>query len=361
MKLRLLGYRLMQEIGPHSLQDAPEHFGRFYPCTVDMLTGTVVQERSNQRNWYAHEMIRILKSPRVHFGFRFDPLEGPQSGDLIVNALDPVFGHALYKLSAANAIARQQLGRKTWCVVTENLQKYISTDAGCIIYNGKANDLRQMDDLAAELVYDVESRGAKWAFAQCSRLNGQSHFLDDQALQGLRGKKRHSILLVMRDDRPWGGIASVQNLRLRALCRRLKKSLGCELVGAGYGEANWLDCTDRKIHLSAAGDSDRQLLNEAAEAVLCFGIHGSHLLLPSAASWGIVELVPPDRYGNYGQGIWPDPERPVIDFLYGFRPIFGRDRWLIGTRVAEVAKVIEACYTGYEAWKMRQDDSTLYA
>ncbi|MET0626704.1 MAG: hypothetical protein ABW250_27475, partial [Pyrinomonadaceae bacterium] len=75
-------------------------------------------------------------------------------------------------------------------------------------------------------------------------------------------------------------------------------------------------------------DLRRPALDEAAERGWCeryaashvvVGVHGSNMLLPSAHAGGVVELIGPERWGNFTQDVLFREARDCRETLFRYR------------------------------------------
>lgn len=140
---------------------------------------------------------------------------------------------------------------------------------------------------------------------------------------------RPTVTFIWRDDRPWrvpnGSSAPARRERFRRLissssrpgqeqtalvselAEELRRSLpgldfavaGLAQEGAGGGLPEWVGDLRRPAFETAA--DERALCARYAASHVVVGVHGSNLLLPSAHAGGVVELLGPERWGNFTQ------------------------------------------------------------
>jgi hypothetical protein len=141
---------------------------------------------------------------------------------------------------------------------------------------------------------------------------------------------RPTVTFIWRDDRPWraqtdaapsargGGIRRLIASRprttggqLRLVCE-LAKALRREVPALDFAIAGLSDDGARGKLPEWVGDLRRTALDAEAERGWCeryaeshvvVGVHGSNMLLPSAHAGGVVELIGPERWGNFTQDI----------------------------------------------------------
>jgi hypothetical protein len=141
---------------------------------------------------------------------------------------------------------------------------------------------------------------------------------------------RPVVTFIWRDDRPWPAPAAVPPPHRRGQLRRLMASqsppkegqsqLVSELAEAlrhdlpaldfavaGLAEAGgrgdlpaWVEEMRRP---ESDDDAERGWCERYAASHVVVGVHGSNMLLPSAHAGGVVELIGPERWGNFTQDI----------------------------------------------------------
>lgn len=141
---------------------------------------------------------------------------------------------------------------------------------------------------------------------------------------------RPAVTFIWRDDRPWRAAADATPPTGRERVRRLLPSLsppgrGQVALVSELAEAlrSYLPALDFAVAGLAEGgkrgelpdwvrDLRRPTPDEVAERGWCeryaashvvVGVHGSNMLLPSAHAGGVVELLGPERWGNFAQDI----------------------------------------------------------
>ena len=359
MKFRLIGYRLLFSTDGRYWTDAPEHFGRFYPCTWDERTNRVTQK---ENNWYASELRTILSRAITDLQWTIEGKDNFSSQAYVINTLDPVFGHALYKAAAARSYIDSTLGKSIVVLCTRQMRRYIPGATGYIIVDSPLSTLRSVSlDLDGELHRRfIGSDRPCFVLCQTSRRGTQASLFPPQGFRAL-GKERQKdkVLIVLRSDRCWGGANWLQSLRVCGLTRQLEREwpelkVVVYLFGAGatrIGRDRGWRCFETPNEAT-----DDQLIEDASASVAVFGVHGSHMIVPSNASWGYLELLPKNKIGNYGQAAWPAANRAAIDIFYAYRVLHG-DRFLLTISSEMVRFHLEALIGCYYALERRLDDS----
>lgn len=143
--------------------------------------------------------------------------------------------------------------------------------------------------------------------------------------------RRPTVTYIWRDDRPWRAPSGAMpptrrggrlkrlidsrpgpGERQAALISELAEALRRELPaldfavaglaggGAGEGLPGWIGDLRRA---SPGADVEREWCERYAASHVVLGVHGSNMLLPSAHAGGVVELIGPERWGNFTQDI----------------------------------------------------------
>jgi hypothetical protein len=141
-------------------------------------------------------------------------------------------------------------------------------------------------------------------------------------------KVKPTITFILREDRWWHGNAIEHFFFL--VCRKLKLlSFGSEVLTRRQNilvretiEGIKKELPDAVIYIVGLGttgsfdgyavDKRKTSINKETEIEWCqlyasshvvMGVHGSNMLLPSAHAAGCVEVLPPDRFGNYAEDL----------------------------------------------------------
>ena len=142
--------------------------------------------------------------------------------------------------------------------------------------------------------------------------------------------ERPSVTFIWRDDRPWRAptVAAPTHGRGRlkrlivsqttpgvgqsGLVSELAEALRRELPALDFAVAGLAQDEGRGALPEWVTDLRRAALDEEAERGWCeryaashavVGVHGSNMLLPSAHAGGVVELIGPERWGNFTQDV----------------------------------------------------------
>lgn len=141
---------------------------------------------------------------------------------------------------------------------------------------------------------------------------------------------RPTVTFIWRDDRPWRAPAATAPASRRErlgrlisppsrprggqaeLVSELAEALRRDLPALDFAVAGLAGAVGRGEFPDWFEDLRRPKLDDAAERGWCeryaashvvVGVHGSNMLLPSAHAGGVVELIGPERWGNFAQDI----------------------------------------------------------
>jgi len=287
----------------------------------------------------------------------------PRSKALFVNCLDPVFGHALYKLAAARALAETVLDQDVIVLISGCLVAYATFAAGAIVVEDPISHLLRPSTNLTNIVLSFagEYDNYQWAFCNTSRLGLQqimpsvfSHVLSE----GLEGSV---VTFVHRDDRIWGLTRGMQVRRVNQVFALLKKaypSVETAVIGVSSCKNAYV-ADNLEIHSSYNCDFEFLLTELSIKSKCVFGVHGSHMLVPSYHSQATVELLFLSRLGNAIQAYWPNPTKNIFEILFGYRVLYGRWRlWDISA--FSVFQQIAAIISGFSGLHTRFDSHVIF-
>jgi hypothetical protein len=257
------------------------------------------------------------------------PLRRP----LLLNCLDLLYGHALLKLLNAQHHLEHDAGFDLVVLVPRYL-RWLVPDGVAAVWTVDV-PLRRgglwSDWLAGEVARRLEPAGEAWlslavphphpsAF-RIERFTGVAPFaLDAWHAPG----RRPTVTYVWRDDRGWssdgagrgallsrvlrrpgGAEGESQAQRVTALAGSLRGRFPALDFGVvGLGEAGGLPDWMADLRTPAPdAATERAWCARYADSHVVVGVHGSNMLLPSAHAGAVVELVPPDRWGNLTQDL----------------------------------------------------------
>ena len=334
----------------------------YTPMLLEKATGAVYDPHGVE--WFA-EWLRASYALRSDAPVPFDVHEHvPVTRRVVLlNCLDTLYGHSLLKLLNAQ--------RYLDCRTDVDLIVIVPSFLAWMVPDGVAQvwtvglPLRRGTEWNEWLAREIRRRVE--AFESASLSHALSHPRpDDYRIERFTRVepfpldewdarlKRPTVTFIWRDDRPWrapnGDAPPSRRERLGQLIRRPSDSSGAHSSGAQgrlvsvLAEAlrrDWPALDFAVAGLSETGSNDglpawvedlrRPATDEDGERRWCeryaashvvVGVHGSNMLLPTAHAGGLVELIGPERWGNFTQDILfreADDCRETL-FRYRFLP-----------------------------------------
>jgi FkbM family methyltransferase len=323
--------------GHRYIQDLPAGHGLVYPATLDVDTGETFQV--GDAPWFAAPLRELFERPDG------DPVglevRGKACGPaVLLNCLDPVYGHSVLKLLNAQPLLRED--RHLVVLAPESLETLLPADGG-----------------AAWIVREPTRRFSRWLLDLEERIDHELAELDDCVLSpaaphpdpssydlatllgGLEPATvgNPSVVLSLRADRLWGRDAADQRDRVGALWSAITAEFpDAGGVAVGTDAGGLPDGIEDATAAQPAPEVERRWLAFMLGADLALGVHGSNMLLPSGLARTTLELLPAARYGNAFQATLLSATTPVAA-LVRHRTMYGADDLsdLDPERVAEVA------------------------
>lgn len=328
------------------LQDLPAGYGLLYPATLDLDTGRV------WGRWFPDLLIDGWAKPdRSSVGLE---IRGSASGEAVVflPALDFVYGHALMAL--LNAQRHLDDGNRVVVLVPRSLAHLVPGEvAETWIFDEPLSRLRGwLTDLSRRL-NDELSRFTSVVLSPAFPRPHPSTW-DIARFTGPVAATQPgtpSVVFVSRTDRLWDGDRDRQARRFAdvfgAIKTRFPRAQG-SVVGVGPAmNATVAGLRDLQREAPSVED-ERSWLSVAAGADLVVGVHGSNMLLPSALGAATIELLPEDRFSNYGDATLLTQRDPVRA-LFRHRVVLGVDD-LSDVSPQRVAKLAIATLDGVEGF-----------
>lgn len=349
-------------------QDLPTGHALVHPYQVD-LKKRALFGNSSARGWFGEPLLTSLLAPRS------EPITVQverfvdHKRVVLLNCLDAWYGHALLKLLYASHEIAQAAGRGVVVIVPVNLRWMVppgvaevwtvevaARNAQCYypaLNERIAQECARFDEIYLSAAFphprDVDVR----PFTQVEPHDFAS--------------PRYRISYVWREDRIWmtdlgvtgAGNRAVrtaalawQNAKVRRLFGFLRDAVPdavLTVIGLGHATAFpvWVD--DRRVS-SMSEDVERELCRLYADSRLVIGMHGSHMLLPSAHAGMTIDLMPADRWGNFAQDIlYQEQDARMAAFRYRYLPLNVNLRLL-----ARIAKDMIGGYTRFRAHMMNE-------
>lgn len=331
--MRMLARARCGGCGRDYFADLPAGQALHSPMLLDPATGAVHDPAGVP--WFA-DWLRDSYRDRTSEtpGFTVDrhlPLTRPV---VLINCLDTLFGHALLKLFNA----QQYLDSGKFDVVAI-VQPFL---AG-LVPEGVAETWRV--DLPLRDGKAWNDGLAEAIAVECARLDGfrvapvhphphPSIFAIERFsrtppfdLARWHSDPKKAVTFVWRDDRTWSSRSLLgprgQAKTVAAFFEALRaEQPGLDAAVAGIGTPGGLPGWIHDLRSPRPSEGvDRDWLRRYAQSHAVVGVHGSNMILPSAHSGSLFELLPDDRQGNFLQDVVFNGTDPRdLFFRYRFLP-----------------------------------------
>ncbi|MBI2891402.1 MAG: hypothetical protein HYY13_11540 [Nitrospirae bacterium] len=329
--------------------DLPVGHGLYYPLLLERATGRVHNPTgvgffaSWLQESYAH---RVGEAFALAVEQRRD-IHRP----VLLNALDPVYGHALTKLICAHHHLDLDPGLDLIVLVPRFLRWLVPANAAALWSvdlpadrlwewsDGTAAEIRRRLEAWPEVELAATTPGILGRPIDPKRLTGLDPFPLDQWAQRLR--ERPTVTFWWREDRLWRGrrrwihalwdrslrrphpspgSKAWQTRRVRALAEALRVRFPRLDFGVvGFGQPRGLPAWVVDLRAEGAGEAAQAAwIERTARSHVVVGVLGSHMLLPSALAGSVVDLVPPAFLANQGDDLIIPPQ-PARQLLFRYR------------------------------------------
>ena len=310
----------------------------YTPMLLEKATGAVHDAHGVE--WFA-EWLRDSYARRADVPVPFDvqerrPVTRPV---VLLNCLDTLYGHSLLKLLNAQYYLDRRAEVDLVLMVPSVLAWMVPDGAAQVWSVGLP--LRRGTEWNEWLAREIRRRVE--AFGQVSLSHALSHPRPDEfdIERFTRVKpfplgewdarlERPTVTFIWRDDRPWRATTdapppqrrerlsrliafqSRPTVRQNELVSELAETLRRDLPALDFAVAGLAEDEGRGELPEWVRDLRRTALDDDAERRWCeryaashvvVGVHGSNMLLPSAHAGGIVELIGPERWGNFTQDV----------------------------------------------------------
>lgn len=310
----------------------------YTPMLLEKATGEVYDPHGV--DWFA-AWLRESYARRVDEPVAFDVREerAVTKHVVLLNCLDTLYGHSLLKLLNAQYYLDRRADVDLVVMVPSMLAWMVPDGAAQVWSVGLP--LRRGTEWNDWLAREVRRRVE--AFGAASLSHALSHPRPDEfdierftrvkpfPLEEWDARlSRPTVTFIWRDDRPWrGAVNTTQSNRLGRLGQlitsrprpgdeqqervsELAETLRRDLPALDFAVAGLVNNEERGGLPEWVEDLRRTTLDYDAERAWCkryaashliVGVHGSNMLLPSAHAGGIVELIGPERWGNFTQDV----------------------------------------------------------
>ena len=321
-------------------EDLPAGQATLTPATLDAQSGEAFCPAGATwfANWLAEGFRRRTDVMPTVTEEVFRPLRRP----ILLNCLDALYGHELMKLMNAQYYLDNHSDHDLIILIHANFRWLVPDGVAAIwtLDQPMSHGKEWSDALAAFVQIRLCSCDEAWLARAVNLPHGDDFdiarftrvvpFPRDDFSASLQAMRAPNIVFVCRDDRPWFGksaftdvvgrlaralarrgfplawlVRTLQHQAIAAVAQILRKNfpdLTFTVVGVGKsgGLPQWIH--DRREGRPSAED-EVKVCRVCSQAHLVIGVHGSNMLLPSAHAAAVIDLMPPDRWGNLAQDI----------------------------------------------------------
>ena len=329
--------------GAEIVGDLPVGAALFFPYQVDRKKGLLFGS-ALARDWLGEPFLQSLLHAEEGPGIRLEiEVRVRRPKVVILNCIDYLYGHSLLKLLNAE----EHLQRDPAFGLVLLLPRFLRW----MVPPGVAE--LWLVDLPLSRARSFHTRLEQLIQAECARfeevyLSPASSHPSAFDLTFFTGVPRHDfaaprfrVTFIWREDRPWSGsppaidlmqksggprrlLLSWQNRKIQRLFAALRRTLPDALftvagLGRTTGFPEWI--ADKRV-ARFDEETERSTCQVYAESRLVIGVHGSNMLLPSGHAGLTIDLMPDDRWGNFGQDIlYQEQDVRLSSFRYRFLPI----------------------------------------
>jgi hypothetical protein len=327
-----------------------------FPYQVDRKKGLLFGS-ALARDWLGEPLLKSLLHPEddPEIGLEIE-VRAKRPKIVILNCIDFLYGHSLLKLLNAD----RHLQRDAELGLVLLLPRFLRW----MVPPGVAEVW--LVDIPLSRARSFHPRLDRLIQAECERFAqvylspAWSHPRDFDVTH-FTGVPKHDfaaprfrVTFVWREDRTWsrsppgidlilrsGGVQRLllgwQNQKIRRLFAALRRTLpDARFTVAGLGRTTgfpeWIE--DRRV-ARFDEEAERRTCQVYSESRLVIGVHGSNMLLPSGHAGLTMDLMPDDRWSNFGQDIlYQEEDARLSSFRYRFLPI-GSDSSVVARCAAE--------------------------
>ena len=334
--------------------DLPSGQGLYTPLLLEKATGIVHDKYGVQwfANWLRDSYANRVNSPVKFTVEDFRPLKRP----VLLNCLDRLYGHCILKLLNAQYYLDHR-SNIDLIVLAPHFLRWMVPDGVAAIWTVDLplkRGIEWNDWLANEIRSRIEALKECWLGVAFSHPHPKDYDIvrftrvcPFPIEEWVKRLARPTVTFIWREDRLWQ--SQTQYRRLSTLAQRLKRKLGLPQYSLNEQRrrvvvlAEALRQAFPKLDFAVAGlgrpgglpkwipDLRTLEINDHVERAWCerysqshvvIGVHGSNMLLPSAHAGAVIELMPPEGWGNMVQDLLvrsPDPRETI--FRYRIVPI----------------------------------------
>jgi hypothetical protein len=310
-----------------------------YQVDLDTLRLVGPDER---RVWFGEPLLQSLRSPKSD-AVPFRVVKFAEAANVvIVNCIDYLYGHSLLKLLNVERHLREapELGV---VVIVPAFLAWLIPDGVAEAWIADI-PLSRAQNFYPDLDKKIRSECDRFETVFVSRALSHPRHFDLVRFTKISRHDFHAdrrrVTYIWREDRTWESrpfaaavlrrlrlgklLAWSQKRKVVSLFEQMRKSIPDAAFGvAGLGTSgrfpSWIE--DHRVS-KYSEEIERRHCELYAASRLVIGVHGSNMLLPSGLSGLTIDLMPEDRWGNFGQDIlYQVSDSRMASFQYRFLPI----------------------------------------
>lgn len=337
----------------------------YTPMLLERATG-VVYDR-NGVDWFADWLREsYAKRSSEPLSFVVEKRRPVTRKVVLLNCLDTLYGHCLLKLLNAQYYLDKNVDL---ILLVPSFLAWLVPEGVAEVWTVEL-PLRRGTEWNERLAAEIQTRAMEFESVDLSiamshpaakdydieRFTGVKPFPLDEWSQRL---DQPTVTFIWRDDRTWslksraGRLLSSSSLKVQQkLVVELAEALRAQWPALDFGVAglsklaqplpSWIK--DLRLKSLNSGQ-ERSWCERYSNSHVVIGLHGSNMLLPTGHAGALVELIGPERYGNFTQDV-------LFRETGDSREMFFRSRFLSPwTTPQEVAEVVSLQLRGYEPFK----------
>jgi hypothetical protein len=310
--------------GNSYLFDMPIFHGIYYPTFIDIRSSEFIDKYNV--SWWSERLFRgYLTQNNDNINIKIITKEKNTSKKLlIVNCIDFIYGHSLPKLLSVGYHIKHHSDYKVVVIIQPPFVHLMPDGVSEVWvvdlpFKKAINYYTSIDKFIKLYIRDYDK-------VYLSTEMNREYDLRDFKLKSSEPAKLTKVCYVYREDRLWGLNRYFQYRNIKNLFNYVHKNypdISLYIIGDldKFKFKNVRDYRTERI----TTDIELEWL-EILDNALSIGVHGSNMMVPSARSKFVIELVPKYRYGNAIQATLIDESLKGEELLYKHRFIFGNNR-----------------------------------
>jgi hypothetical protein len=312
----------------------------FHPLQID-LSRNIIFGEVTRKAWLGEPLLQSLKEPQAESVEITREVFKSCDRVIILNCIDSLYGHCLLKLLNAQKHLDQN-PEYGLVVIVQSFLRWMIPVGVAEIWTLKISLRKGSQYFPSFHRFALqESRRFKEIYVSAANSHPSQFHITRFTQVPLHDfhKAQYRITFIWREDRLWlssllakvliklnlSSLAlKLQNQKVCRLFKNLRKSYpNAVFTIAGLGQKfhtpGWIE--DFRV---AEFDefTERKLCHVYADSRLVVGVHGSNMLLPSGHAGMTIDLMPPDRWGNFAQDIlYHESDPRLASFRYRYLPL----------------------------------------